>query len=375
MQTSFKKNQIRLGKLFGIPLTFDYSWFLILVFVAWILAGSYFPSEYKGWSEISYWLVGTITSLLFFVSVLLHEVGHSVVAKKYNYNVKQIKLFVFGGISEIQEEPRKPIEEFFIAAAGPVVTFVLAGLFYGAALLFKENIYLYALFHYLGLINLILGIFNIIPGFPLDGGRILRAIIWGRKKDFDKATKIAAGVGRLFGFILIMFGFFEMMAGFFVDGIWMSFIGWFLESAAFAQIQKEKLSKFLDGHTVEEAMTKAYGLVPADTTISEFIQNEILIRHRRAFIVEERGKYIGLLTVHDIKKVPKEKWDFVNVTEVMKPLEQVKKVDVNFPLIETLKTMDKNGVNQLPVFEEEKVVGMLSRESIISFLTHTNVNK
>ena len=375
MKSSFNKNQIRLGKLFGIPLTFDYSWFVILLFVSWILAGSYFPSEYKGWSTTLYWLVGTVTSLLFFISVLLHEVGHSVVAQKYNYQVKQIKLFVFGGISEIHEEPRAPKEEFFIAVAGPAVTFLLSAIFYGLAFVVKGNIYLYALFHYLGLINLILGIFNIIPGFPLDGGRILRAIIWGKKKDFDKATKIAAGIGRIFGFLLIMFGFFEMMAGYFVDGIWLSFVGWFLESAAFAQLQKEKLSKFLEGHTVEDAMTKAYGLVPADTTISEFIQNEILIKHRRAFIVEESGKYIGLLTVHDIKKVPKEKWDILNVTEVMKPIEQVKKVDVNFPLIETLKNMDKNGVNQLPVFEEDKIVGMLSRESIISFLTHTNFNK
>ncbi len=375
MQSSFNKNQIRFGKLFGIPLTFDYSWFLILLFVTWILAGSYFPSEYKGWSTVLYWLVGTVTSLLFFVSVLLHEVGHSVVAQKYNYQVKQIKLFVFGGISEIQEEPRDPKEEFFIAVAGPTVTFLLAAIFYGLAFVVKGNIYLYALFHYLGLINLILGIFNIIPGFPLDGGRILRAIIWGRKKDFDKATKIAAGVGRIFGFILIMFGFFEMMAGYFVDGIWLSFIGWFLESAAFAQIQKEKVSKLVEGHTVEEAMSRAYGLVPADTTISEFIQNEILVRHRRAFIVEKGGNYLGLLTIHDIKKVPKEKWDITNVTEVMKPIEQAQQVDINFPLTDVLKKMNKGGVNQMPVFEGDKIVGMLSRESIFSFLTNTNFSK
>jgi len=375
MQTSFKKNQIRLGKIYGIPLTFDFSWFLIILFVTWILAVSYFPSEYKGWSEISYWIVGAVTSILFFVSVLLHEIGHSVVAKKYNYQVKQIKLFIFGGISEIREEPRNPSEEFFIAVAGPAITLLLAGIFYAAAFLFQSNIYLYALFHYLGLINLILGVFNIIPGFPLDGGRILRALIWKKKKDFDKATKIAAGIGRLFGFVLIMFGFLEMMAGFIADGIWMSFIGWFLESAAFAQVQKEKLSKFLDGHFVSEAMTRAFGLVPADTTISEFIQNEILVRHRRAFIVEEGGNYLGLLTIHDIKKIPKDKWNVVKVTQVMKPLDQIKKVDVDFPLSETLKEMDKKGVNQLPVFEGDKIVAMLNRESIFSFLTDSNRTK
>lgn len=375
MKTSFKKNQVRVGKLFGIPLTFDYSWFLVLFFVTWILAESYFPSEYKDWSKVYYWLIGGITSILFFISVLLHEIGHSLVARKFNYKVKQVKLFIFGGISEIVEEPRNPKEEFLISVAGPVVTFLLAGLFYGLAALFKGNEYLYALFHYLGLINLFLGVFNILPGFPLDGGRILRAIIWARTKDFDKANKLAASVGRIFGFFVIMIGFLEMMAGFFIDGLWISFIGWFLESAAFAQVQREKFTKYLGGHTVEEAMTKAYGLVPADTTISEFIQNEILTRHRRSFLVEDYGKYIGLLTVHDIKNVPQNEWDKKKVTDVMKPLDQVKTVDVNFPLVDALKAMDKEGVNQMPVLEENKIVGMLSRESIISFFSSLNLKK
>jgi len=186
MQTSFKKNQVRIGKLFGIPLTFDYSWFLVMMFMTWILAGSYFPSEYKGWSVIWYWIIGGTTSALFFASVLLHEMGHSIAARKFNYNVKQVKLFVFGGISEIQEEPRKPVEEFVISASGPAVTFLLSGLFYGLAFLTKGNEYLFALFHYLGLINLFLGIFNILPGFPLDGGRILRAIFGRAKKILTK---------------------------------------------------------------------------------------------------------------------------------------------------------------------------------------------
>ncbi|NOX17815.1 MAG: site-2 protease family protein [Chlorobi bacterium] len=375
MKTSFKKNQVRFGKLFGIPLTVDYSWFLVLFFITWILAGSYFPTEYKGWSHFYYWAIGGITSILFFVSVLLHEIGHSVVAKRFDYNVKQIKLFIFGGISEIGEEPRNPKEEFLISVAGPVVTFLLAGFFYGLADLAKGNEYLYALFHYLGLINLFLGVFNILPGFPLDGGRILRAIIWARTKDFDKANKFAAGVGRIFGFFVIMIGFFEMMAGFFFDGLWLSFIGWFLESAAFAQIQKEQLSKYFAGHTVEEALTKSYGLVPSDTTIAEFIQDEILTRHRRAFVVEEAGKYLGLLTIHDIKNIPQTEWDNTNVTEIMKPLSEVKRVDINFPLSDALKEMDKEGVNQMPVFEGDKIVGMLSRESIISFLTNLNLSE
>jgi len=369
MNTSFSKNQIRIGRILGIPLTFDFSWFLVLLFLTWILADSYFPHQYKGWPSYWYWIIGAVTSLLFFASVMLHEIGHSYVAKKYNYKVRQIKLFIFGGISEITEEPKSATEEFWISAAGPIVTFVLAGIFYLLASVSKGNIYLFALFHYLSVINFLLGMFNLIPGFPLDGGRIFRAIVWKIKKDFQKATHTAATVGRAFGFILISIGFLEAMAGFWVDGLWVAFIGWFLESAAFSQVQRQEITKLLAGHKVGDAVSKAYGLVPDDTTITEFIENELLVRHRRFFIVEHMGTYVGLLTIHDVNKVPKEKWDETTVAEIMKPIEQVKTVDVNLPLVDALKEMDMEGVNQLPVTENGEIVGVLTRESLISLLT------
>ncbi len=375
MKTSFNKNQIRLGSIAGIPLTFDYSWFLVLFLLTWLLSVSYFPSEYKNWDKSYYWISGAITSVLFFLSVILHEVGHSLMAKKFNYKVNKVKMFIFGGISEITEEPKQAKEEFLIAAAGPAVTFLLALLFYVLEHLTKNVIIIYAIVHYLFIVNLILGIFNILPGFPLDGGRILRAIIWKRNNDFEKATQITAGIGRIFGFIVITIGFLTAMSGNFFDGIWLSFIGWFLESAAFSQTQKQVLTKYLQGHTVEEAMTKSFGLVPADTTISEFIQNDILIRHRRAFIVEEKGQYIGLLTIHDIKKVSKDRWDEATVSDVMKPLDKIKILESNFPLPEALKDMNQTGVNQIPIIENGKIVGMLTRESILSFLTNNRFIK
>jgi len=375
MNTSFSKNQIRLGKIFGIPLTFDFSWFIVLFFLTWFLSENYFPHEYKSWSVFWYWFIGSSTSLLFFVSVLLHEAGHSYVAQKFKYNVKQIKLFVFGGISEITQEPTKASDEFWIAAAGPIVTLILAGIFYALAYFTQLNPYFHALFQYLGFINLILALFNLIPGFPLDGGRIFRAIIWGFKKDFNHATHIAATVGRFFGFIFISIGFLEMMAGFWANGLWVAFIGWFLESAAFSQVQRQEITKLLAGHTVEDAYTKAYGLTPYDTTISEFIENDILIRHRRFFIVEKDGKNIGLLTIHDIKRAPRNKWDTITVSEIMKPLNEVKTVEINLPLTEALKLMDQEGVNQLPVVEEGEIVGVLTRESLISLLTQHFLNK
>ncbi len=369
MNTSFSKNQVRVGKIYGIPLTFDFSWFVILFFLTWILSESYFPKEYKGWETAWYWIIGGTTSVLFFLSVLLHEIGHSIVAKKFNYNVRQIKLFVFGGISEISQEPKKASEEFLISVAGPVVTFVLAGIFYVLSYFSKSDVYLYALFHYLMVINLILGFFNLIPGFPLDGGRIFRAIVWGIKKDFKQATFISASVGRVFGFIFIAIGFLEIMAGLWVDGLWIAFVGWFLESAAFAQIQRQEITKLLAGHKVEDALSKAYGLVPASATIAEFIENQILMRHRRFFIVEKQGVNVGLVTIHDVQKVPKEKWETTTIEEIMKPIHEVKTVSVDLPLVEALKQMDEQGVNQLPVVENGEIVGVLTRESLISLLT------
>ncbi len=375
MNTSFSKNQIRLGSIFGIPLTFDFSWFIVLFFLTWFLSESYFPAQYKHWQPGWYWFVGGATSLLFFISVLLHEAGHSFVAQKYNYKVKQIKLFIFGGISEITQEPKKALEEFWIAAAGPIVTFLLAGVFYGLSFLLKSSVYFYALFQYLGFINLILAIFNLIPGFPLDGGRILRAVIWAWKRDFTQATHVAATVGRFFGFVFISIGFLEMMAGFWANGLWIAFIGWFLESAAFSQVQRQEITKLLAGKTVEDAYTKAYGLVPYDTTITEFVENDLLIRHRRFFIVEREGKNIGLLTIHDVKRAPRDRWDVTTVEQIMKPLSEIKTVDINLPLTEALKLMDAEGVNQLPVVEDGEITGVITRESLISLLTQHFLGK
>ncbi len=374
MNTSFSKNQIRLTKVFGIPLTLDFSWFIVLFFLTWFLSVGYFPREYKNWNPLYYWAVGGATAVLFFVSVLLHEIGHAYVTRKYHYKVKQIKLFIFGGITEIVSEPNKATEEFWIASAGPITTFLLSGIFYALAFITKPFIYFHALFHYLGFINFILAVFNLIPGFPLDGGRILRAIIWGWKKDFSNATHIAATVGRVLGFLFISIGFLEIMAGFWANGLWVAFTGWFLESAAFSQVQRQEITKLLAGHTVEDAYTKAYGLVPHDTTITEFIENDLLIRHRRFFIVEREGKNIGMLTIHDVKRAPREKWNTLTVEQIMKPLNQIKTVGISMPLIEALQFMDEEGVNQLPVVEDGEIVGVLTRENLISLLTQHFLN-
>lgn len=235
------RHTIPIRRIFGISIDLDYSWFLIMGLLAWLLAVSYYPVEFRDWSTGEYWLMGVVTAVMLFVSVLIHEIGHSIVAKKYGVDVPRITLFIFGGVSQIASEPPSAGAEFWIAAVGPTVSFALAALFWELEPLLTWSSPLYALAKYLALINLILGVFNLIPGFPLDGGRVLRAIVWRFTGKYQRATSIAAATGRFFGFLFIFFGVWQMLNRNIIDGLWIAFIGGFLESAAGSQVQLEAL--------------------------------------------------------------------------------------------------------------------------------------
>ncbi len=363
-----RKKNIPLGKILGIPIGLDYTWFLIFALLSWMLAVSYFPSEFKNWSVPEYWLVGIVTAIMLFVSVLLHELGHSVIAINYKIKVKQITLFLFGGVAEIAGEPPKASAEFWIAIAGPIVSFLLAGIFFAAQILTKSVAPVFALFEYLAYINFALAIFNLIPGFPLDGGRVLRAVVWGYTHNLRKATRISALVGRFFGFLFIFFGALQIFGGNIGGGIWIAFIGWFLESAAMAQLHQQVLEENLSGHTVTEAMNNDYAIIPDDTTIQEVMDNHFLGIGRRSLFVKRNNKFIGMLTLHRIKDINQNQWATTYVTEAMIPHLETQKVDAGSLLWDALLKMDKDGVNQLPVMENEDIVGVLSRESIITFI-------
>lgn len=364
-----KKRNIPVGKILGIPIGVDYSWFLIFLLLSWILAKNYFPTEFKNWSLLEYWIVGIVTTIMLFVSVLLHELGHSIIALKYKIKVKQINLFIFGGLAEIAGEPPKASAEFWIAIAGPVVSFFLAGIFYLLQLLTQNVAPVFAVFEYLAYINFVLAVFNLIPGFPLDGGRVLRAIVWGFTHNLHRATYIAAIVGRFFGFFFIFIGFLQIFAGNVGNGIWIAFIGWFLESAAMAQLQQQILEEHLSGHLVSEAMSNDYAIIPDDTTIQEVMDNHFLGIGRRSLFIKKDNQFIGILTMHKIKEIPSDNWQNTFVKEIMIPLSDTQKVEPDAPLWNALLKMDKNGVNQLPVMEGNELLGVLSRESIITFLS------
>ena len=359
---------VRIGRIAGIPISLDYSWFLIFFLLTWSLGASYFPSQYPGWAAWEYWVIGGLATVLLFASVLLHELGHAAAARHYRIPVREITLFIFGGVAQIQEEPKSAWSEFWIAIAGPIVSLALGVLFYVLALTAGAVSQLYATFSYLGYINLALFAFNLIPGFPLDGGRVLRAMLWGMSKDTSQATIIAANVGRFIAYGFIALGLIMMLQGNFFDGVWMAFIGWFLESAAVAQVQQQKLRDILKRYRVAQAMNTRLTLLPADTPLDVLVHEHLLGSGKRAYVVQRDGVPLGMVTIHQIKKAPKDAWDTTTASDVMIPMQEARAISPGEDLWTALSAMDREGVNQLLVVDHGRIVGMISREDLVSFL-------
>jgi Zn-dependent protease len=363
------RHTIPLGRIAGIPVGLDYSWFLIFVLLTWMLAANHFPSEFPNWAPSLYWLVGAGTAILFFVSVLLHELGHSEVALHYKIPVRSITLFIFGGVAQIGAEPSSAGVEFRIAIAGPLVSFALAAVFYSLEMAAGGLQPLYGPAKYLAYINLALGVFNLIPGYPLDGGRVFRAIVWALTRDLHRATLIAASVGRGFGFLFIVIGVWQMLGGNLVGGLWIAFIGWFLESAAAAQVVQVGFREALVGHTVSQAMSGDCPTVAVDLTLQQLVDQHILGAGERYFLVNRGDNTVGLMTLPRIKQVPRSDWATTTTEQAMLPLEESKRVSPDTALSTALQLMDRDGVNQLPVMSNGRVVGMLRREDAVTFLS------
>jgi len=362
------RSAISLGRILGIPIGVDYSWFLIFALLTWSLATSYFPVEFANWPVAQYWIVGAVTVIFMFGSVLLHELGHSVVALRYKIPVRSITLFIFGGVAQIAAEPPSAISEFWIAIAGPVVSFGLALFFSVLQSLLGAVAPLLAIAKYLAYINGALGLFNLIPGFPLDGGRVFRAILWGITHNLRKATLIAGNVGRLIAFIFILLGVWQIFTGNFGNGLWIAFIGWFLESAASSQIQQQTIHDLLAGHHVADAMRRDYTWILPDTTLQQLIDKHILGGGRRSLVVKQAEQVIGLLTLHNVKAIPSSAWSSTIASQVMIPMEKMKWIRPEADLVDALGEMDRDGVNQLPVMLGDQIQGILGRDDVINFL-------
>ncbi|MGC2630585.1 MAG: site-2 protease family protein [Rhodomicrobium sp.] len=370
------RHNIPLGKILGIQIGLDYSWFVIFALITWMLATNYFPAEYKNWPIYLYWVMGSASAFMLFVSVLLHELGHSVVALWYKIPVPSITLFLFGGVSQIGAEPPSARAEFLMAGAGPLVSFILAILFYSVQPLTAGIEPLLGLAQYLAYINLALAVFNLIPGFPLDGGRVFRAIVWAITGNIRRATLIAANAGRFFAFLFIFAGVWQMFGGNLTGGLWIAFIGWFLDNAASMQVQQAVAQALLAGHTVSQAMNTRCANIPEDVTLQDLVDEHILGTGQHCFVVKCGVEAVGLMTLERIKEVPRSEWGATPAGRVMLPLDQAKSIDPDSGLFDALQKLDRDGVNQMPVTRGHRVIGMLSREDAISFLrTLQNLGK
>ncbi|MCL7452018.1 MAG: site-2 protease family protein [Anaerolineae bacterium] len=359
---------VKLGRILGIPVGLHTSWFLVFGLVTWSLAVGYFPAEHPSLSTVAYWGLGAVTSLLFFGSVLVHELSHSVVALRHEMPVRGITLFIFGGVAQIGREPPDARAEFRIAIAGPLASLTLGLGFGGLWLLDQAVPYLAAPSLWLMRINLLLAAFNMIPGFPLDGGRVLRAIVWHFTGDFHKATRVATFAGQLTAFGFIGVGLLTMLSGNFFNGLWLAFIGWFLQNAAASSYAQANLQQSLRGVTVSQVMTRDCPLVPGGMSLAELIDEQILTGGRRCFFVADDDRPRGLLTLTDVSRVPKaDRWQ-TSVEQVMKPWAHTVRVQPDTPLMAALQAMDDANVNQVPVVQNDEMVGMLSREQLLRYV-------
>ena len=365
------RHAIPIGCIFGISIDLDYSWFLVFALVTWALAVSYYPAEFKQGGVVEYWLMGAATAVMLFVSLLLHELGHSLVAKQYGIVAPRITLFVFGGVSEIATEPRSPRVEFWVASAGPIVSFALALIFWELQPFLAHAQPLLALAKYLAILNFVLGVFNLVPGFPLDGGRIFRSILWGITGNFGRSSTIAAVTGRAFGFALIFAGAWLVLTGNVFNGLWLAFIGWFLEGAAASQDQLQVVKNLLSGHKVSEVMSRDFPRIPGNVTLQVLVEKNVLTQGRRSFVVANGQGSTGLITLSTIKEVPRASWPKTMASQVMIPLEKTVSIQPAAELWTALEKMGRDGVNQLPVLNGgggDRVVGMLSRDDLVHYL-------
>jgi Zn-dependent protease len=369
------RNAFSVGRVFGIEIQLDYSWFIIFILITWSLAVGYFPQGYPDWTPGLYWGVALITSLLFFASVLAHELAHSLVARRHGTPVRSIRLFIFGGVSQITEEPKSARDELRFTIVGPLTSLIL-GLLFGALwwLSRGSNHPFTALAQWLGYVNLMLAGFNLIPGFPLDGGRVLRSIVWAVTKDVRKATRLAATSGRIVAFLFILAGVMLIFRGYWINGLWLAFIGWFLENAAAQSWRQFTLHELLQGHRVREALTTDWPQVRPELSVKELVEEHVLTSLRRCLPVIEDGRLKGVVTIHSLQGVPREEWATTRVNQVMIPLERVKTVAPDVELLAALQLMTQEDLNQLPVVENGSLVGMLARDRILAFIrTHAEL--
>lgn len=361
---SVLKNSFRLFTVGGIEVGIHISWLVIFVLLTWSLAAGYFPSAIPGIDAGLAWILGAVASILLFVSVLIHELAHSFVAKSRGIEVSSITLFIFGGVSNLAAEPKSANVEFWVAVVGPITSFVIAAISFGIALV-MPTLELQALFGYLAIVNALLGGFNLIPGFPLDGGRVLRSIAWGITGSLRRATEIAVGAGQIVGGLFILWGVLQIFGGNLINGLWIAAIGWFLQNAASSSLRQVVLTERLKDVRVADVQRSDTATVSRQTTINDLIEQYLLPGNRRAMPVSDDGRLVGMVTLGDIKDVPAEARDATQVGSVMGGRAGLITVRPSDDLSDAVDKLTGNDLEQVPVMDDGRFVGMLTRADVM----------
>jgi len=364
--------KINLFKLLGFEVRIDLSWIIIAVLIAWSLSTGLFPFYYKNLSIQTYWVMGIIAAVGLFISIIVHEFSHSLVARKYGIPMKGITLFIFGGVAEMEEEPPSPKVELFMAGVGPLSSMAIAGVFYGVSILGKTIGWgepVNGVVVYLAAINALLAGFNLLPAFPLDGGRVLRAALWHWKRNVRWATRIAAQIGSGFGILLILLGLLAVFRGNFIGGMWWFLIGLFLRSAAKMSYRQLVTREALEGEKVQRFMNPNPVTVQPTTTLNDFVEDYVYKYHFKMFPVVNSDRVIGCITTKQVKDVPREQWSDITVRELALECTPDTTVKPDDDAMRALSLMRRTGGSRLVVVEDDRLAGVVSLKDMLEFLS------
>ncbi|MFC1593061.1 site-2 protease family protein [Candidatus Omnitrophota bacterium] len=363
-------NSFNLGRVFGIQFRLHYTWFIIFVLITTSLSLQLFPGNYPGWGQLSYWVIGIATSLLFFTSVVAHELAHSLVGKANGIPIKSITLFIFGGVAHMTKEATKASAELKMAAAGPACSLAIGGLCVLLWLLTRNSIEpMAAMFQWLAYVNVALAVFNLIPGFPLDGGRVFRSLLWRFTANYRRSTRIATLVGRGVGYLFILSGILMMfILHDWLGGLWLAFIGWFLGNAASASYRQVQWRETLQQFNASQVMMYGCPVVPSNITVSHLVQGHVFNNGCYYLLVADEDEAKGVLALRDIKSVPQQDWGVTQVKEIMTTIDKLQVVSPEQNALSILEQMDESNINQMPVVSEGRVIGLIARDNLIRSL-------
>ncbi len=366
---------IKLFSILGFEVKLDFSWIFIAALIVWSLATGYFPRQIEGLSADTYWTMAVIGMFGLFFSVIFHELAHSLVARLYGLKIKGITLFIFGGMAEMANEPENPTTEFMMAIAGPLGSFVLAGVFYLVMLMgdaVGAGSAIVAVFGYLAFINTVLAVFNLIPAFPMDGGRVLRAILWHYMGDMARATHIAARGGHFFGIGLIVMGIASVVTGNFVSGMWMVLIGMFVQRAAASADFRSDVHSMFGNQPVRQFMVTNPVALKADVNVQVLVDEYFFHFYHDMFPVTDGNKLVGCVTVRDVKKVPRNKWQTTAVGTIITPRSRENTISGDVTMMDALTLMGRANNGRLMVVQGEQLVGIVTLKDLLGIITLKN---